>query len=335
MALSTGRRAAARAVEISFAAGDEERRRRCEAIQPLEIEVAAIHHIERPRLDRQLVEDVHIVHFPVGNVDKAGDVAPQVEQRMQLEGTLAATKLGPRKQAQTQVDGRGVERVDRLCQIDGQRFPSVQPPPDGSRFGRSRRRFASRAPRWRRPTCFETPTAKPEMIELRPQCMQTDFNVSKTFPKRQLSECQRQELIETREGLHFERAPIAGDATAEGGQRKMLHQLREHQLASVHRCPPRSYASQGGRIGIRRSNRDQENLPVMLFSSIIYGNREPRRWDTTEFLSIFIAALFGKPCTTSCLIPPRSFLSVVTEQDFGLAIQLDWLLWLVCFLWVL
>ena len=73
----------------------------------------------------------------------------------------------------------------------------------------------------------------------------------------------------------------------------------------------------------------------MLFSSIIYGNREPRRWDTTEFLSIFIAALFGKPCTTSCLIPPRSFLSVVTEQDFGLAIQLDWLLWLVCFLWVL
>ena len=46
--------------------------------------------------------------------------------------------------------------------------------------------------------------------------------------------------------------------------------------------PPRSYASQGGRISIRSSNRDQENLPVMRFSSIIYGRQRPKRWDTTE-----------------------------------------------------
>src|ERR1700693_4399800 len=36
----------------------------------------------------------------------------------------------------------------------------------------------------------------------------------------------------------LERAPIAGDATTERGQRKMLHQLCKHQLASVHRWPP-------------------------------------------------------------------------------------------------
>ena len=66
--------------------------------------------------------------------------------------------------------------------------------------------------------------------------------------------------------------PLFRDVLAhEGGQRKMLHQLRKHQLASVHRWPPRSYASQGGRIGIRGSNRDQENLLLMRFSSIIYG----------------------------------------------------------------
>lgn len=46
--------------------------------------------------------------------------------------------------------------------------------------------------------------------------------------------------------------------------------------------PPRSYASQGGRISIRSSNRDQENLPVMRFSSIIYGRQRPKRWDTTD-----------------------------------------------------
>ena len=74
-----------------------------------------------------------------------------------------------------------------------------------------------------------------------------------------------QELIQAREGLHFERAPIAGDAAAKGSQRKMLHQPRKHQLASVHRWPPRSYASQGGRIGIRRSNRNQEKFAAYGF----------------------------------------------------------------------
>jgi hypothetical protein len=83
----------------------------------------------------------------------------------------------------------------------------------------------------------------------------------------------------------------------------MLHQLRKHQLASVHRCPPRSYASQGGRIGIHRSNRDQENLPLMRFSSIIYGRQEAKRWDTTENYQLTTAVLVkSRNCIP--LIPP-------------------------------
>src|SRR5271156_6773850 len=46
--------------------------------------------------------------------------------------------------------------------------------------------------------------------------------------------------------------------------------------------PPRSYASQGRRTRVPSSNRDQENLPLMLFSSIIYGRQEAKRWDTTD-----------------------------------------------------
>jgi hypothetical protein len=39
--------------------------------------------------------------------------------------------------------------------------------------------------------------------------------ISKAFPKGQLSQRHAQELIQAREGLHFERASIAGDATTE------------------------------------------------------------------------------------------------------------------------
>src|SRR6202035_2559313 len=46
--------------------------------------------------------------------------------------------------------------------------------------------------------------------------------------------------------------------------------------------PPRSYASQGRRTRVPSSNRDQKNLPLMRFSSIIYGRQEAKRWDTTD-----------------------------------------------------
>src|ERR1700722_14352913 len=77
------------------------------------------------------------------------------------------------------------------------------------------------------------------MIELGTLRAQAYFDVSKALPKGQLSERHAQELIQAREGLHFKRAPIAGDATTERGQRRMLHQLCKHQLASVHRWPPK------------------------------------------------------------------------------------------------
>jgi len=74
-----------------------------------------------------------------------------------------------------------------------------------------------------------------EMIEFVTLCAQAYFDVPKALPIGQLCEHHAQELIQAPEGLHLELSPIAGDATAEGGQRKMLHQLRKHQLASVHR----------------------------------------------------------------------------------------------------
>jgi len=227
---------AARAVEIPFAAGDEEGRPRREAMEPLEIGVAAVHHIERSRLDRQLVEDVHIVHFPVGNVHKAGDVAAEVEQRMQLDGALATTKFGPREQAQAQVDGRGVERVDRLRQIDGQRFAGVQLPratdqdlgevgidsPVVNAIG-----VGQGAPR--------DLAAKPGVIQFRTQGPQARFDVPQALAIGELRESQAQPLIAARESATAAIAAILVDASVELASRKKVHQLRKHELPVEHK----------------------------------------------------------------------------------------------------
>src|SRR5258707_7022882 len=71
--------------------------------------------------------------------------------------------------------------------------------------------------------------------------------------------------------------------------------------------PPRSYASQGRRTRVPSSNRDQKNLPLMRFSSIIYGRQEAKRWDTTELSSDLILA---------SSYPIRKFLAsnIVTEK---------------------
>jgi hypothetical protein len=48
-------------------------------------------------LGQNLIEDVDVVHFSVGNADKRGNVSVQVEQSVHLDGGLALAKPGPRE----------------------------------------------------------------------------------------------------------------------------------------------------------------------------------------------------------------------------------------------
>ena len=97
-------------------------------MQALKIDVAAIHDIERAGLDRQLIEYGDVVHFPVRNVDKTRDVAAQVEQRVQLDRSLATAEAGPRKELQTEINGRRIERVNGLGKHRTQGFVRVKFP---------------------------------------------------------------------------------------------------------------------------------------------------------------------------------------------------------------
>ncbi len=75
-------RVAALEQDVGFGADDEEGRAEREDVEALEIHVAAVHDVERPGLRQDLVEDVDVMHFAIGNADKCGDIAVQVEQRV-------------------------------------------------------------------------------------------------------------------------------------------------------------------------------------------------------------------------------------------------------------
>ena len=74
--------------EIAFGAGYEEGRSECDVVKSAEIQISTIHNIEGSRFERQLIEKVNVVNLAVGNQDYGGNVAGQMQHRMQVDGSL-------------------------------------------------------------------------------------------------------------------------------------------------------------------------------------------------------------------------------------------------------
>src|ERR1017187_5158773 len=113
-------RVAALHLEVRLTAGHEEAAGLVKTMETLEGKEATIHDVESPGLGQQLVEDVDLVHFAIADVDEGGNVAAQIQQRVQFDGCLGGAERRPRKYRQAQIDGRGVERVDSFLQIDAE-----------------------------------------------------------------------------------------------------------------------------------------------------------------------------------------------------------------------
>ena len=95
-------------------------------IQALEVDVTTIHDVKGARFRDQLIEDVDVVQFAVADVDKRGDIATQIEQRMHLHRRLGRAERCPREQRERQVDRSRVQGVRRVGQIDTEGFVDVQ-----------------------------------------------------------------------------------------------------------------------------------------------------------------------------------------------------------------
>ena len=113
---------------IAFCPCDKERIPLVHVVEPSEIEIGAIHQIERSWLDGQFVEYVDFVRLAVGDAYEAGNRTALVEQGVQTNCSFGRAKRCSRIHRQSQVDGGGVEGIDRCIQIDSHRFVSIQRP---------------------------------------------------------------------------------------------------------------------------------------------------------------------------------------------------------------
>ena len=81
--------------QVVFGPRDEERSGSGDPVQTLEIHIAAIDHIEGPRLEAEFVEPANVVLPGVGDVNAGGNRATQIDLGVDFDARLGAAKVGP------------------------------------------------------------------------------------------------------------------------------------------------------------------------------------------------------------------------------------------------
>ena len=207
-------------------------------MKSLEIDISSIHHVKCAGLDRQMIENRYILDFCVGNPHEGGYVAAQVHERVQLYRPFATAESRPRERAEAEVDRGTVEGVNRLPQLDADRFVGVE-------LSRSTNQNLSEigedmpvvgaigvgqcAPRDLAP--------KAGVVELVFEGAQARLDVSQAFAKSQLRERHAEKPVRTREAARTTVATVPPHARVEIVPWNNVHELSVREFSRVH-APP-------------------------------------------------------------------------------------------------
>lgn len=214
--------------------------------EPAEIHVAAIHQIEGSCFEQQTVEPAHIVLPRTGNADTCWNRPAQIDLGMKLDARLGLTEIGPWKKRQRQVDGRGVERVDRVVQIQAkilariersgllhQTLGEVLPDPPVSRFvGIGECGFCNRF-------------GESKMIERLGPCVEAGRDVSQPIPGSHLRENHTGELLSESKMAERDSGLVSLYDAVERLTVDQVENLGENEASGVHgrkfwEMPPQS-----------------------------------------------------------------------------------------------
>jgi len=159
--------------------------------------------------------------------------------------------------------GAGVQRVDRIFQIDAKRFLGIERTGDPNEGLGQVGVHAPVAYRVRIGQGVAGYTdADARVIGLGRMRAQARFDVAQVFAVGKMRERHGQVLIEAGERLDFVFASVTRQAATKRRQWHMLHDLRVHQLAPGHPCPSRVSSSQNGKCqgGVQIETRIKHDL---------------------------------------------------------------------------
>jgi len=249
-------------VHVAFGAGHKE----CAALMHLEqaskVYVASVHDVERARLQDQDIQHIDLVHLAVADVDEGRNGAPEVQQGVQLDGCLGFAKRRPLEQTQTQIDGGGVQGVDRVLEIEPQVLVQIKL---ASAPDQNRSQVGPDSPVARLVGIGQggavNALAKSHGVKLARVGSKSHFDVSQALAPSQLGKSHDAKLLGATQAAHARVAAIASHDARKACPWNELHDLRKQGLADIHRKSPRGL-NLGNYTKMRKrvSNRHQIKL---------------------------------------------------------------------------
>jgi hypothetical protein len=97
-----------------------------EAKQAAEMQIAAVHDVERARLESNVIQRQHVMRTPVSNVDEGRNTAAQIQQGMHFDGATRLLVGGPWTERKTEINRGRVQRVDRIAEFDAKRLIGIE-----------------------------------------------------------------------------------------------------------------------------------------------------------------------------------------------------------------
>ena len=181
-------------IQIGLGTRDEEGTALVQRMQAGEVDIPAIHDVNGTGFGDQHIKSMNIVQLAVRDMDEARDVAAPIEQRVHPHGGFGGPKMGPREHRHAQIDGRGVQRIDGVGQVQAKVFCGVETSGLGDQ---PLSELSIDAPVARLVGIGERGTvdriAKAHMVKLRRLGREARLNVPQTLAIGQL--CERHDLI--------------------------------------------------------------------------------------------------------------------------------------------
>ncbi len=225
-------------IHTTLGARDKERASLMEFVQPRKVQVAAIHDVKSAGFDQQNIEHVDITHLAVADMNESRNRPAQIQQRMHFYRCLRRAKWCPVEQAQAQIDGRGIQRVNGRIESGVYRFFGIEVPrPCNQSHGQLvinapvsliQRIRQGRAGRH----AFQSHVKQLGLIGSK-----TNLDIAQGFAPGQLREGHHTKHIGATQGTHSRIAAVAFDDASKGLPWHVFHDLRKQRLAHVH-APP-------------------------------------------------------------------------------------------------
>ena len=225
--------------QFVLGANHKVRRAGGESVEPCEVDVSAVHNVEGPRFQDQLVQDQVVGRFAACNADKTRDIPSQIDKRVEFDRALSLSELRPREQRQTQIDGRRIERVGCLLQGHAEVVSGIQSSGDTDQ---DLAKVGINAP-----VSFFVGVGERASRDLgSDSCMvkfglhsaETGFDVSQALAVGQLCECHAAKLICAEEFPCPVISLVSPYAPVEFVGREEVHQLGKDNPSGVHRPFP-------------------------------------------------------------------------------------------------